>query len=67
MALNSEWTDGEGFLEEVTLAMNLQEQGAWSSHCGIAGWEVSLQHQDRRAIPGWAQWVKGSGIAAAPA
>ena len=36
-----------------------------SSHCGVKGSPVSLQHQDSGLIPGLAGWVKGSGVAEA--
>ena len=36
-----------------------------SSHCGVMGPAASLQHQDMGLIPSPAQWVKGSGVAAA--
>ena len=36
-----------------------------NSPCGAMGSAASLQHQDVVLIPGPAQWVKGSGVAAA--
>ena len=44
-----------------------KKSAAQSSHCGVMGSAVSLQCQDAGSIPGLAQWVKGSGIAAAMA
>ena len=39
----------------------------WGSRCDAMGLAVSLQQQDAGSIPGLAQWVKRSSVAAAAA
>ena len=43
----------------------LFDKGLESSLCGATGLVASLKHQGTGSIPGWAQWVKASGVAAA--
>ena len=50
---------GKTFHLRVTWKMSI-----WSSRCGATGWAVALQHQDSDSIPGLAQWVQGSSVAA---